>query len=105
MVYDGAILNCRKAMDAMKAQDLEAQHRHLIKAQQFVSELAASLDMQKGGEVARNLFGLYVFCLNSLSTANITDNPKLVEESVRVLTELRSAWQQIREGDLNAPAA
>lgn len=105
MVYDGALTSCRQALEAMETKDLQLQHKHLIRAQQFVSELAASLDMQKGGEMAQNLFGLYAYCLNSLSTANVTDNPKLVEDSVKVLSELRDAWQQIREGESRARAA
>ncbi len=96
-VYDGAIQRCHSAKQAMESGDLDDQHRHLIRAQQFVSELIASLEMQKGGQVSQNLFSLYAYCLNQLTEANVSDDPKGIDNCLRVLTELRDAWRQIRD--------
>ncbi len=95
MLYDGALKCCEAGKQAMSQGDLEAQHKNLSKAQKIISELVASLDMAQGGEIARNLFGLYSYCLNELSDANINDKTDPIDRTMKVLTELRQAWQQI----------
>lgn len=97
MLYDGALNSCEAAKRAVAQADLEGQHKNLSRAQKIISELVASLDMAQGGEIARNLFGLYSFCLNELADANINDNAEAIERTMRVLTELRQAWEQIGE--------
>jgi flagellar protein FliS len=97
MLYDGALQSCALAKKAIEDRDLEAQHKHLLRAQRVLSELTASLDMESGGEVARNLFGLYTYCLNQLAEANVRDEVEPLERTAKVLSELRVAWQQIRE--------
>lgn len=97
MVYDGAIRSCQLAKGAIESGDLNDQHKHLIRAQQFLTELTASLDMQRGGVVAQNLFGIYAYCLNLLADANISDRVQPIDETIKLLEELRDAWRQIRD--------
>ena len=97
MLYDGALRCCEAAKKAMAQADLEAQHKNLSRAQKIITELVASLDMAQGGEIAKNLFGLYSYCLNELSDANINDDSQPIDRAMKVLAELRQAWQQIGE--------
>ncbi len=106
MLYSAGIRECELGIKACREKRLEEQHKHFTKAQRIISELAASLDMEKGGEIATNLFGLYSFCLNRLTEANINDDPKPAEESLKILSSLRESWQEIadnrREGTRDA---
>ena len=63
---------------------------HLI-----VSELMASLDHDKGGELSRNLEGLYQYLLDNITTANIDADSKALESGIDVLKTLVSAWREI----------
>lgn len=100
MLYDAALRHCEAGKAAVIKGDLSAQNKHLNSAQRIVSELVAGLDMTKGAEIAKNLFGIYTFCLNELATANIHDKTAPIDKVVKILTELRQAWSQI-EGEQN----
>jgi flagellar protein FliS len=67
----------------------------LQKAQKIVTELMGSLDMEKGGEVAKNLMSLYGYAWNELVQANIHDKPECVDHAIMVFTELRESWVAI----------
>ena len=97
MLYDAAIRNAELGRIAMEGGRIQEQNDHLLKTQRILSELSCSLDMQQGGEVAQSLLGLYTYCLNQLTSANIDDKPEPVREVVKILENLRDAWRQIAE--------
>jgi len=96
MMYDGAIKNLNQAL-----QDMEDEHRRydsisnsLIKVQDIIAELMISLDFERGGEIAKNLFGLYVFMNQRLLDGNIKKDKAPLEEVKTLLIELRGAWAE-----------
>ena len=95
MLYDGALRFMEAGRHAIVARDIERQNSNLQKAQRIVSELTSCLDMAQGGEVARNLFALYTFCYNQLVAANVEDRPELVEQAMKIMSELRESWVQL----------
>ena len=101
MLYDGALKFMEAGKHAMAGGDLEKQNQNLQKAQRIISELMSCLDMEKGGEIAKNLFALYSFALNQLVEANITDDPKPIDTCIKVLSDLRESWVAL-ENDLKA---
>ena len=99
MLYDGAIRHLNQAL-----QDMNEEHRRyesisncLIKAQDIIAELMISLDFERGGEIAKSLFGLYVFMNRRLLDANIKKDRTSVEEVKNLLSELRSAWAEVAD--------
>ena len=99
MMYDGAIKNLNQAL-----QDMDDEHRRydsisnsLIKAQDIIAELMISLDFERGGEIAKNLFGLYVFMNRRLLDGNIKKDKAPLEEVRTLLMELRSAWAEVAD--------
>ena len=67
LLYEGAVKHLTSALNLfdnngkIKAKDIEQFGIHIQKAQAIITELQVSLDMEKGGEIARNLMSLYVF--------------------------------------------
>ncbi len=104
MLYDGALRFIGLAKDAMRRQDLFGQNQNLQRAQKVVSELMSSLDMERGGEVATNLFSLYGFVYNQLVVANVEDSEEALEQASRVLRELRGSWAQLDQ-QIRKPAS
>jgi flagellar protein FliS len=95
MLYDGAIRFINEAAHAMRQRDYEAQNAKLQRAQTLLAELSSSLDFDKGGEIAENLFRLYTYMYNQLVEANINDNLDRLQHVVQLLSELREAWDAI----------
>ena len=60
-----------------------------------------SLDMEKGGEIAKNLLSLYTYIKKEIFTANINKDPKPIENVVKYLAELQEAWVSIDSTKVN----
>ena len=73
MLYDGAIKQAGFAVEHIKKNEIEKAHNALVKAKNIVSELMSSLNMEKGGEVAKNLKSLYAFMFSQLIEANMNN--------------------------------
>jgi flagellar secretion chaperone FliS len=95
MLYDGALTQIARADEALGEDgDAEAAHQALSKAQTIVTELAVTLDHERGGEVAANLASLYEYCTHLLVEANISKSPAGLGDAANVLRGLRDAWEQ-----------
>src|SRR3954471_8260562 len=62
MLYDGARRFLFQASAAMREGSHHVAHQRLRRAEDILSELLSTLDHERGGEVADNLQGIYVFC-------------------------------------------
>jgi len=107
MLYDGAIRQLNQAVEDLEVQDRRYDRisNSLIKAQDIITELMISLDFDRGGEIARNLFALYVFMNGRLLDANIRKDPAPLQDVKRMLTELREAWAAVAAKAGGGPAA
>lgn len=95
MLYDGAIRFINEAAYAIRQRDYETKNAKIQRAQRILTELICSLDFEKGGEIARNLYRLYNYMYNQLIEANIEDSYERLEHVVNLLSELREAWDAI----------
>lgn len=94
MLYDGAIRFARNARRALEAGDKQKAHTELTRAQDVVSELIGSLDMEAGGELAANLCQLYRYMYQRLVQANIRKSVEPIDEVVQLMGELRDGWYE-----------
>lgn len=91
MLYDGALAALTRAR---QAEATETVHRELVKAQDIVSELQVTLDVERGGDIARSLAALYDFCQQRLLDANLSKDLGGLDDVSSVLADLRSAWAE-----------
>ena len=106
MLYDGAIKNITFGVEQMRLGNVEKTHTHLVKSKNIVAELMASLNMDKGGEVAKNLRSLYSYMFGQLIESNMSKNPEPALLVRKLLMELREAWVAIGKKSTGAqPAA
>jgi flagellar secretion chaperone FliS len=89
----------------INAPDIEKFNNSLQKTQAIITELQVSLNMEKGGEIARNLMSLYVYFNNELMSANINHDKKKVDFVLDMLKQLTDSWRQAANSTANAPAA
>ena len=97
MLYDGAIKNATFAVEYMNAGDIEKVHNCLVKTKNIVTELMATLNLDQGGEIAKNLQSLYSYMFSQLIEANMEKKTEPVIVVIDLLKELRSAWFEINK--------
>jgi flagellar protein FliS len=99
MLFDGYLRFTAAAKKAFDETDLvkknEGINNNLIRAQNIVTELQSSLDMSVPGDLPGTLYRLYDYVLTNLQQANLTKDIKKVEESDKVISELREAWAEM----------
>ena len=101
MLYDGAIKNASFAVEHMKSGQIEKAHDCLIKTKNIVTELMATLNMDRGGDIAKNLQSLYSYMFSQLIEANMNKKTEPVVVVIDLLKELRAAWTQINSKKKN----
>ncbi len=103
MLYDGAVRFLRVAVDNMEPRSYDVVNNNIIKAQDIITELMVSLNMDEGGEVARNLFNLYAYMKKRLLEGNIAKNSEALLEVSRLLEQLKTAWEEVVSKDGSRP--
>ena len=96
MLYDGALRFLDKALGTIEDyKQYDEANRNILRAQDIITELMVSLDMDRGGEIANNLMSLYSFMKKELLEANVNKEKKGVQQVIKMLTELKEAWEQM----------
>lgn len=65
------------------------------KAVRLIGQLNDTLDMERGGQIAANLRALYLYMLDRLTAANITNDARIVGEVSALVRKVKSGWDQI----------
>ena len=97
MVYDGAIKALRDATNHYSKDENDAGYEQLQHAKRFVTHLYTTLDMSKGGEVAKNLSKMYVWVISQLFVVEASKDVDELGSVTKVMENLRFAWAEIKE--------
>jgi flagellar secretion chaperone FliS len=92
MVYDHCLKWIRKAEEELLTGKVERMAQAVQRAQRGLTELMCTLNMEKGGEIARNLFRLYDFYSRHLTTAIRQKSKTNLQDVMQMMTRLREAW-------------
>lgn len=95
MLYEGAIRFLKIASDNMTPRKYDLVNNNIIKAQDIVTELMISLNIEEGGEVANNLLSVYVYVKKRLLEANMRKDTEIIQEVINLLGQLKSAWDEL----------
>lgn len=97
MLYDEALRQIDTAVGMLtgKTRKLDDVNNAIVKAQDVVTELMVALDFDQGGEIAQNLFRLYVFFNEQLMDANMKKDAEPLKRVRPLMAELRDAWKEI----------
>jgi len=95
LLYDGANRFLSQAAAAMAELQIETAHVRLRRAEMIIGHLLASLDYERGGDLARRLAAIYMFSQRHLNQARIHKDPERINEVRGLLTTLRDAWAQV----------
>lgn len=95
MCYEGAIDNLKIAKEKYAQKDFEGKCNVINKTQDIINEMQCSLDFEKGGKIAENLNSLYNYMIKQILSADINQNMDTLDEVIGILSDLKSAWEQI----------
>jgi flagellar secretion chaperone FliS len=95
MLYDGAIKFLNIAAENMHPKTYDIVNTNILKTQDIITELLLSLNMKEGGEISKNLSSLYMYFKKRLLEANIQKNAEILIEVIKLLKDLRDAWEKI----------
>ena len=96
LLFDGFMEALAHARGAMRSGQLEAKGMAVGRAVRIVEEgLRAGLDLQAGGNLARDLDELYTYLTMRLTMANIRNDEAMLDECQRLVQPLREAWLSI----------
>jgi flagellar secretion chaperone FliS len=95
-VFDVLIVASQQALDKLynDRDDLEGIHKALLRAQRAVTVLMGSLDLEIGGELAKNLLRVYEFWHHELVMANMQKDPVRVDRILGYAKNYRKTWAQ-----------
>lgn len=94
MLYQSAIKNCKKAIEAIDKNEVAKKGEFIGKLQEIILELTNSLDFKIGGEVAKELASLYDYILFSSTQANIKIDKAPLESCLEILNTLYAGWNE-----------
>ncbi len=95
MLYQRAVELLKEAEKLIEDKEYMKANENLKKAQDIVTELNLSLDMEKGGQIAQNLRALYNYMFRRLIDANVKKDIEAAREVRGMLEELLDAWREV----------
>jgi len=96
MLYEGALRfigEAERHMATFKTYD--KANNSILRAQDILTELMVSLNLEQGGEIGQNLFNLYAYCKTQMLEANVEKKVELLRQPKKIITELLEAWKKI----------
>ena len=97
MLMEGALTKIATAKGHMERGEIRQKGEQVGCAISILEGLKASLDHDKGGEIARNLEDLYIYMERRLIEANRINDPAALDEVADLLKEIKEAWDAIAE--------
>ncbi len=102
MLYNKAIYNLKQALSLFEKKELSEEE--VQKKVEFIDKtidiliyLRATLNFEKGKEIAKNLDEIYDVLIKELMDAQIHNNKETIEKIVPILEDLKSAWEDAKK--------
>lgn len=95
MLFDGLLDSLVTARGHIQRNAIEEKNKSLVRAGRIVIGLQGALDLDKGGDLARNLHELYSYVTRRLVYVNAHNDLAVLEEVQTLMGEIRQAWRDV----------
>ena len=92
--HEIAVQSLRRAQAALESGDWAGKGRAVDRASRAIELLQSTLNMEEGGEIARNLDRLYTYFQFTLTEAHMNNDVPRFFQLSRHLNELLSSWRE-----------
>jgi flagellar secretion chaperone FliS len=97
MLIDAAIRHAEQARKHWSDGASDAACVALVRAQEIIGEMVASLDYEADSDFVRNVASLYLFIHRCFVEANLAREETKLDDALRVLRIERETWRQVCE--------
>jgi flagellar protein FliS len=96
MMYDLAIADLRKALSSLSAGDIEGRTNALVHSLHVLEQLQGSLQMEDGGEAARQLYHFYSLARAKILEGQLKCRAPLLQEILGAFQRVREMWLEVK---------
>lgn len=100
LLYQNSIERLNKSIKSIENNNLQEANKQIIRVEDIIMELNISLNLEKGGEVAKNLRSLYNFMYAKLLEANTKKDIGILNEVKELLEDLLETWKEVRKKEV-----
>ncbi len=93
MLYEGVLRFARQAQQALTQQHWEAFCDALLRTQNIVLELSASMRSEAAPELCEKLNALYIYIYQRLVDVNVTRDPNILDEVLSLFAFEKQSWE------------
>jgi len=97
MLMEGALAKISIAKGHMERREIREKGEQIGCAISIIEGLKASLDHEKGGDIASNLEDLYIYMERRLIEANRENDTSLLDEVADLFRQIKEAWDAIAD--------
>src|SRR5258708_11542460 len=95
IVFDHLLVQLRRTGIAIETGNVDLRSVSLGRSQDALAELMGGLDMERGGELSKQLQSLYAFFIAELIDVGRYNDKGRLERITKHVSELRDAFSQI----------
>ena len=95
LVMQHILGNLAGAKGAIDRKEIENKNKMINRVIGLIGELQNSLDMEKGGKISENLYGLYAYMISQVAKANIKNDTAPLAEVSTLIADIKSGWDAI----------
>ncbi|MBF0219060.1 MAG: flagellar export chaperone FliS [Gammaproteobacteria bacterium] len=95
MLLDGGLERLHRARVALMAGDSHLQAELVLQVHAIIGGLKAGLNLELGGEIARNLMDLYQYIEKRLMSSKIAGDMAIIDEVIGLVAEIKVGWDAI----------
>lgn len=100
MLFEGLLDSLARARGAIAHGNVAVKGEEIGRAVRIVEEgLKAGLNVQDGGQLARDLNDLYAYVTLRLTYANLHSDEAAIAECVKLIEPIAAAWDEIAQKD------
>ncbi|MDH5301467.1 MAG: flagellar export chaperone FliS [Gammaproteobacteria bacterium] len=103
MLMEGALDKIAIAKGHMTRKEIKEKGSYISWSISIIEGLRASLDFEKGGEIAANLEALYDYMQRRLVEANLQNDVAMLDEVAGLLKNIKTAWDEVGQAQSGKP--
>ncbi|PLR83170.1 flagellar protein FliS [Bacillus canaveralius] len=93
MLYNGCLKFIHVAKKAIEDKDIETKHINISKAQNIITELIVTLNLDYS--IAKEMRRLYDYINRRLIDANLKNDISILNEVEELVTDFRDTWKEV----------
>lgn len=95
MLFDDLVSTLAAAQGHLEHGAIQEKGKSISRASSIVLGLQQALDFETGGDLAKNLYELYIYATRRLIFANAYNDLSVLKELHGLMSELSSAWKEV----------